>query len=99
MTRIKVEDPYGTPTELPYHVKERTEALLSTYPPTNQRIVVDTMHWWLENCGTCPIYYWLVHHLEQLELDGHTHNRDSIELYGDAAEQAEDLGLDLSEDD
>lgn len=77
--------------EIPEHIAERTEALLSTHPPTNQRVVLDTAQWWLEEVGNCPIYRWAIHHLDTLE---HDRIKQEIGVFYDAREQAEDVGLD-----
>ena len=76
--------------EVPEHIVERTEALLSAHPPTNQRVVLDTAQWWLTNVGNCAIYCWAIHHLDTLEHDNVV---ERATVYTDARDQAREIGI------
>lgn len=76
---------------IPDEVQKRTEALLSLHPTTNQRIVLVTATWWLENCGNHPIYRWAIHHLDKMENDV---QRDSSAFH-EAHDRAEEIGLNV----
>lgn len=87
---MKVHDKFtDEEVTVPEHIIDPTEALLGTHAPTNQLIVLQTATWWFKNVGNCPIYRWCVHYLNGLEQDTMT----DIDVYSDAREQAEDIGL------
>lgn len=91
MTELTVTNQFdGTETELPEHIIERTENLLSVNPMTNQSLILDTAQWWLERGGNCPIYRWCIHHLDTLEHDNVT---ERVSVYSDARKQAKSIGL------
>ena len=79
------------PVEVPEHVVERTENLLSEHPMTNQRIILDTAQWWLEEVGNCPIYRWCINWLNHLEHD----TLESYDVYVEAKKQAEAVGIEV----
>lgn len=80
-----------TDVPIPQYIVDRTEALLSEHPPTNQRVVLDTARWWLFNVGNCEIYRWCIHYLDTLEHDV----LQQTDIYHDAKNQAEDIGMEL----
>jgi len=77
--------------EIPEHVVDRTENLLSSHPMTNQNIILDTAQWWLTEVGNCAIYRWCINWLNHLEHD----TLESYDAYREAKEQAEDIGMEL----
>ena len=83
---------YDEEVQVPEHIVERTEALLSRHPPTNQRVVLDTAQWWLEEVGNCPIYRWCIHHLDTLEHDTVV---ERASVFTDARDQAREVGIDV----
>jgi hypothetical protein len=78
--------------ELPDHIVDRTENLLGARPMTNQKLIVDTLQWWINEVGNCPIYRYILNHLDALENDDVLRE---YELYVDAKEQARSIGLDV----
>ena len=89
---LTVETDMDGEVELPEHIVDRTENLLSTHPMTNQRIIMDTAQWWFDHAGNCGIYRWCIHHLDTLE---HDDIMDRVSIYSDAREQAQSIGLNV----
>jgi hypothetical protein len=92
MTEPTVTDTMGHETAVPEHIIERTANLLGETPMTNQRVILDTADWYLENAGNCPIYRWCIHHLDTLE---HDEVMPRVDVYSDARKQANEMGLDV----
>jgi len=77
--------------EIPDHIVDRTENLLREHPMTNQSVILDTASWWLDEVGNCPIYRWCIHYANSLEHD----EIRSVDVYSEAREQAQEIGLDV----
>ena len=91
MPKLTVETKFkNEQTDVPEHIVDRTENLLSSQPMTNQNIILDTAQWWFQTVGNCAIYRWCIHHLDTLENEDLT---QKVSIYSDAREQAVNIGL------
>lgn len=84
---------------IPEYIRVRTMNILGSHPMTNQNLVLDTACWWFHVRGNCPIYRWIVHHLDVLESgEKLSTNLRNQTLYDEAVQQAQDIGMDPLKD-
>ena len=91
---------HGETHDVPDDVQDRTAALLSQHPPTNQQILLDTAQWWFEHVGNCPIYRWAIYRLTDLEIElswdsPSEKHKSNTDIYRAARQQAQDIGFDV----